>query len=46
MKTAQVYQDKTGYWVIVDERGQQVGRLQDSELDAIKLANAYGYLVR
>jgi len=46
MKTAQVYQDKTGYWMIVDDNGRQIGRLQDSELEAVKLANAYGYLVR
>jgi hypothetical protein len=46
MKMAQVYRDKTGYWIAVDEHGRQIGRLQDFELDAIKMANAYGYLVR
>ena len=47
VKEAVVYEDRTGYWVAEDWNTQQkIGGLQDSELEAYKIANANGYIVR
>ena len=48
MKTATVYKDKTGYWVAkADDTGKKLGEgLYNTELEAYKAANFYGYLVR
>lgn len=47
MKTAVVYKDKTGYWIAEDDKThQRIGGFCDSELEAYKLANRYGYVVR
>ncbi len=46
MKTAIVRIDKTGYWVVIDDNGNQVGGLHSTELEAYKAANYNGYLVR
>ena len=45
MKYARVIKDKTGYWAAIDDKGNQIGRLQDTELDAMREANNNKYLV-
>jgi len=46
-KTAIVYKDKSGYWVAEDDKGHKmIGNFCDSELEAYKLANRNGYIVR
>ena len=46
-KEAIVYKDRTGYWVAEDwNTHTKIGGLQDSELDAYKIANANGYVVK
>lgn len=46
MKKAAVIRDKSGYWkVVCDDTGSQVGRLHDTEGDAIRAANTDGYIV-
>ncbi len=46
-KTATVGKERSGYWAAIDDKtGHRIGGLQDSELDAYKVANANGYLVR
>jgi len=46
-KEARVYKDRTGYWVAVDNKtNQKIGGLQDTELDAYKIANWNGYVVQ
>jgi len=46
MKYARVVKYKTGYWMIIDEKANQVGSLYDDEASAILAANSFGYLVR
>ena len=46
MKTAIVTTDRTGYWVVIDDNGKQVGGYHSTELQAYKAANSDGYLVR
>lgn len=48
VKTAKVVEDKlTGYWMIYCTRtGDQVGGHCSDELDAYKVANSLGYVVR
>lgn len=46
MKTAIVRRDRTGWWVVLDSSGRQIGGLHDSELDAYKYANSNGYIVQ
>ena len=47
MKYAIVYRDRTGWWAVeCRDSGKRIGGLCDSELDAYKLANSEGYLVR
>lgn len=46
MKRAVIFKDKTGYWAVEDrDTGKRIGRLQNTELDAYRLASSYGYLV-
>ena len=46
MKEALVYKDQTGYWVAEDRKtNKMIGGYCDSELEAYKRANAYGYVV-
>jgi hypothetical protein len=47
MKEAIVYKDRSGYWKVEEcDTGRQIGNLCASELEAYKLANASGYIVR
>ena len=45
-KEAQVYKDRTGYWVAEDRKTREkLGGLHSSELEAYKAANYRGYVV-
>uniref|UniRef100_A0A6M3KW60 Uncharacterized protein n=1 Tax=viral metagenome TaxID=1070528 RepID=A0A6M3KW60_9ZZZZ len=47
VKEAIVYKDRTGYWVAEDSKTHtRIGNYCDSELEAYKLANRGGYVVR
>jgi hypothetical protein len=47
MKTAYVYKDRTGFWAVrADDTGEMIGTFYSSELEAYKIANRKGYLVR
>lgn len=47
MKTAMVYKDTTGYWVVwADDTNKKIGVYHDSELAAYRAANQAGYIVR
>ena len=44
-KTAWVYKHRTGWWAVKDNvTGQRVGGLFETELEAMKYANAQGYI--
>lgn len=46
MKTAAVFKDWTGYWVVItDDTNEQIGGHYRSELEAYKAANRAGYIV-
>lgn len=46
-KEAIVFMDRTGYWVAIDSKtDKRIGNFCDSELEAYKIANSNGYIVR
>jgi hypothetical protein len=46
MKKANVYKDKTGWWVAEDDTTyERIGGFHDSELEAYKSTNAAGCIV-
>jgi hypothetical protein len=45
-KRATVCKDKTGYWVVTaHDTGERIGGFYNSELQAYKAANLFGYIV-
>ena len=47
MKEAIVYQNERGYWIIEDAKtNQKISEPQRTELEAYKVANFNGYIVR
>jgi len=47
MKTAVIFKHLSGYLAIYDtDTNKTVGKLQDTELQAYKVANSLGYVVK
>jgi len=47
MKYARIIEDRDGYWKVkCDDSGNQIGQACYSELEAYKMANGHGYLVK